>query len=166
MKLTGNTYYHYKFDGQPFSFTVNTKTITFTDQGNDGQKRYTVPVVTTEPNYRTGIDNSGKAYEMVEWLGEWYREAHKCISVSIQTWDRKDVYILALWPHKTYGYRGEYPQFGGESTIARLDDASAVRLSTLLDATKAPTLQLRIFGKELASEAAEKFLESVPTFGL
>ena len=168
LTLTGEISYRYKFDGQPFTFKINHKTASFTDYNPDGKKTHIIELETPPepPEYHTGYDNKGQPYELIEWRGAWCQDAGKFARISIQTWDRRTAYVLALWPHKTYGYRGEESRYASESTIARLDNASAARLSALLIAASQPALELRIFGKELTGKAAEEFLASVPTFGL
>lgn len=144
LQLIGTIQYGYKFDGQPFAFKVNQKTITFTDYNPDGKKTHTIALdPTPEPTeYRTGRDNSGQTYEVIEWRGTWCGDFDKFARVSIQTWDRLNVYVLAMWPHKHYGFRGESPEFGGESTIARLDEKSAAKLAALLNTASQPALEL------------------------
>ena len=111
--------------------------------GNDRreaeEKKYSVKFIKME--YETGKDNSGKAFERVNFKGEynsmqWDHIGNVCgftPSVYIQTWDRKEVFVTFHFVK-----RGDVEI---ETVIAKLDTKSQEKLSEFFDKLKSEAKQ-------------------------
>lgn len=117
--------------------------ISFSDQEHDGIHTHTLKVNTSNPQYRIGIDNSGGKYELVEFdTDNWYhslsivqRNKYLRETVSIQTWDRKSIFVWMRRNKKGHG-RGKnwYADSSDVDTvIIDLDEESSEQLATWLD---------------------------------
>ena len=135
LRLTGFHSCPESIKGHPFVMSFNRQSVTMTDYSTtDGAKVYNARLeLPPAPYYYRRQDNSGKWYEMLEWQCDWQRDFFRFSHVSIQTWDRREVYPLIYWPHKRFTFRGAPLEMMSESAIAVLDDKSIRALVALLD---------------------------------
>ena len=129
--------------GRLLTLSLADKAIRFNDYDTDHLLLvHAVPMINIfAPAYKTGTDNSGQPYEMLEWVASeaWLDTATGSWHFSrlhLQTWDRETFFLWARWPHRRHNSRIWPVEYSAEQVIFNLDNASRPRLLHFMDSIK------------------------------
>lgn len=113
-----------------WQMTIKDDKIILWDYDYQGEKKVWNIPVNNVMEFVERKDNSGSVYYQIEIIGEWVRwynngrDDSQFISVHIQTWNWKEFFIWARWPHKEYQYRGAEEEFTCVTPIVTFDEKS------------------------------------------
>ena len=84
-----------------------------------------------KPDYYTWLDNSGKKWEQLIWLGEYISWAGKLLEFKFSMEESGFMDVCALWPHKRYRVRSIPKEVRYESTIFDADEVTQKMVKSL-----------------------------------